>query len=190
MKRLIPIVVFLAIVGFISQAEAQTSGDCGMSVTVTAQRSVEVTDEPLTFGSVAPGSKTVNTDASGCTVTNSGTKWNAYELQITAKPTAWSVAEGATDPGNEEFRLLALFTSDTSLETADFLTADDIVKETAATLATTETVYAIDAEGPSVKGADCSAGAVRKLWFRFDAPTTTDLSDQQWITVTITATGA
>lgn len=190
MKKLIPIVVFLAIVGFISQAEAQTSGDCGMSVTVSAARAVLVTDEPLTFGSVAPGSKTVNTDASGCKVTNSGTKWNAYELEITAWPSAWSVEEGATDPGNEEFRLLALFTSSSPPGTGDFVEANDIVKETAATLATTETVYAIDAEGPSVKGAHCSTGAVRKLWFRFDAPTTTDLSDQQWITVTITATGA
>jgi len=190
MKRLIPIVAFLAIVGFISQAEAQTSGTCRMSVTVSAARSVEVTDEPLTFGSVTPGSKMVNTDASGCKVKNSGTKWNAYELNITNKPTAWSVYEETTgDPGNEEFRLLALFTSSSPPGTDDFVEANDIVK-TAATLATTETVYAIDEEGPSVKGAHCSAGAVRKLWFRFDAPTTTDLSDQQWITVTITATGA
>jgi len=187
MKRLIPIVVFLVIVGFISQAEAETFGTCGMSVTVTAARAVLVTDELLAFGEVAPGTQKVS--GTGCTVKNSGTKWNAYQLQITAKPTAWSVDEGETDPGNEEFRLLALFTSETSLETTHFETADDIVK-LSATLATTETVYAITAEGPSVKGAHCSAGAVRKLWFRFDAPTTTDLESQQWITVTITATGA
>jgi len=187
MKKLIPIVAFLAIVGFISQAEADLSGTCGMSVTVVTERSVLVTDEPLIFGNVNPTESGVSTE--GCTVTNNGSKWNAYELQITAKPALWSVYEETTgDPGNEQFRLLALFTSTTDPGTTVFVEADDIVKLSVETLATTETVYAITAEGPSVKGAYCSASAVRKLWFRFDAPPTTELEGPQWITVTITAT--
>jgi len=51
----------------------------------------------------------------------------------------------------------------------------------------TATVYAITAEGASVKGYDCTQNAVRKLWFRFDAPSGTNLTTQQWITVTVTA---
>ena len=172
---------FLASMGFISQAEAATSDTCGMSVTVSVTASVSVTDEPLVFGSVTAGASDVSD--SGCTVTNDGSERNDYQLAITAKPTDWSVVSGS--PGYNNIRLLALFTSKTGLGTADFAIADDIVTE-GQTTATTD-IYAITAEGLSVKGYDCTKNAVRKLWFRFDAPTGTNLITQQWITVTVTA---
>ena len=181
MKRLIPILAFLVIVGFISQAEA-AQDTCGMSVTVTVAASVSVTDKPLTFGSVAAGDSDVN-DAPGCTVTNNGEALNTYSLQITAKPATWSVKETAGSTVWNEFRLLGLFTSSSPPGLTDFLEADDIVKTTQT--AADVSIYAITAEDTTAKGYGCTENAVRKLWFKFDAPSGTDLTEQQWITVTV-----
>jgi len=184
MKKLIPIVALLAIMGFITQVEAAPTDTCGMSVTVSVAASVSVTDEPLQFQTVSAGTSDVSD--SGCTVTNDGSALNYYKLKITDKPATWTVKEDAGSTVWDEFRLLALFTSNTSLVTGDFDTADDIVKSTAETQASS-TAYAITAEGASVKGYDCTKTAARKLWFRFDAPSGTDLTTQQWITVTVYA---
>ena len=181
MKKLIPILAFLAIVGFVSQAGAATDDTCGMSVTVSVNVSVSVTDEPLAFGTVAYNTSDVSD--SGCTVTNDGSAQNDYRLAVTATPSAWTTVSAA--PGWNEIRLLGLFTSNTSLVTGDFDTADDIVTGSQTT-ATADT-YAISAEGASVKGYDCTETAVRKLWFRFDAPSGTDVTTEQWITVTVYA---
>ncbi len=184
MKKLIPILVFLAIVGFVSQAEALTEDTCGMSVTVVVSVSLIVTDEPLAFGNVNTGTSDVSD--SGCTVTNDGSSLNDYRLRITAKPATWTVEETAGSVDWNEFRLLGLFTSNTSLVTGDFSTSDDIVLASGETTATAD-VYAISGEGATVKGYDCTENAVRKLWFRFDAPSGTDLTSEQWITVTVYA---
>ena len=184
MKRLIPILAFLAIVGFITQAEAAPTDTCGMSVTVVVTASVSVTDEPLAFQTVSAGTSDVSD--SGCTVTNDGSALSYYKLKITDKPATWSVKEDAGTTVWNEFRLLALFTSTASPGSGVFDTADDIVKQTAETTASS-TAYAITLEEASVKGYDCTKTAVRKLWFRFDAPSGTDLTTQQWITVTVYA---
>ena len=181
MKKLIPILAFLAIVGFISQAEAGPTDTCGMSVTVSVNVSVSVTDEPLAFGTVAYNTSDVSD--SGCTVTNDGSTQNDYKLAVTATPSAWTTVTAS--PGWNQIRLLALFTSKTGLVTGDFAIADDIV--TGSETAASSTAYAISAEGASVKGYDCTATAVRKLWFRFDAPSGTELTTVQWITVTVYA---
>ena len=182
MKKLIPILVFLAIVGFISQAEAATDDTCGMSVTVSVGVSLTVTDEPLEFTPDVPAGNSAVSD-SGCTVTNNGTALNDYRLAVTATPSAWTTVSAA--PGWNEIRLLALFTSNTALITGDFAEANDIVAGSQATA--TADIYAISAEGASVKGYDCTQNAVRKLWFRFDAPSGTDVLTKQWITVTVYA---
>ena len=155
-----------------------------MSVTVVVGVSVSVTDEPLAFGNVNTGASDVSD--SGCTVTNDGTALNDYKLKITDKPATWSVKEDAGSTIWNQFRLLGLFTSTASPGTGVFDTADDIVKASTDTTATTD-IYAISAEGSSVKGYDCTQNAVRKLWFRFDAPSGTDLTGEQWITVTVYA---
>jgi len=186
MKKLILIVAFLAIVGFITQAEAAVSDTCGMSVTVLVSAEVEVTDEPLTFGDVTAGQNKVST--SSCTVTNVGTARNDYKLQITAWPGDWTVKEDAGSTIYNQFRLLALFTSSSPPGPGDFVDtgAEDIVKQSTQTTADAN-VYALNAEGASVKGYGCTEDAVRKLWFRFDAPSGTNLTTQQWITVTVYA---
>ena len=184
MKKLIPILVFLAIVGFVTQAEALTEDTCAMSVTVVVSVSLIVTDEPVAFGSVNTGTSDVS--STGCTVTNDGSALNDYRLRITAKPATWTVENTAGSVDWNEFRLLGLFTSNSSLVTGDFSTADDIVLDSGQTTATAD-IYAITAEGASVKGYDCTEASVRKLWFRFDAPSGTDLITEQWITVTVYA---
>lgn len=187
MKKLIPIVAFLAIVGFITQAEALTEDTCGMSVTVSVSAEVEVTDEPLAFGNVTAGNSDVN-DAPGCTVTNVGTARNDYQLKITAWPGDWTVKEDEGNTIYNQFRLLALFTSSSPPGTGDFVVtgAEDIVKQSTQITAS-DTVYAKNTEGDSVKGYDCTKTAVRKLWFKFDAPSGSSLTTEQWITVTVYA---
>ena len=184
MKKLIPILAFLAIVGFISRAEALTEDTCGMSVTVVVGVSLSVTDEPLAFGNVNATESGVST--SGCTVENDGSALNDYSLKITGTPAGWAVEETAGSVDWDEFRLLALFTSTSGPADTAFSTSDDIVRASTQDPSSAD-AFAITAEGVSVKGYDCTATSLRKLWFRFDAPLGTTITTQQWITVTVYA---
>jgi len=181
MKKIIAIGLVLMF-GCIMQGYAATSDTCAMSVTITVSKDVTVTDDPLAFGSITAGQSGVST--LGATVNNAGSTSQSYRLQITDKPATWGVKETAGSTGAEQFQLLALFCTKTPV-VGDFLDADDIVNASGTRNAST-TIFGITAEGATAKGYSCTATSSRKLWFKFEAPTSTDLTAQQWITVTVT----
>lgn len=187
MRKHLSILLAIVVAVFIGSGVVYGAGDdtCTMSVTVTTSQDVSVTNEFLAFGNVASGSSHV-TDTPAIVASN-GTGLQDYSLQITDKPSAWSVKEAAGATIYDQFKLLALFTtsSHVELESAGF-NDNDIVKESGG-LTATGSVYGIDEEAESVKGLNCTLGAYRFLWFKFEAPNGTGVTGAQWITVTVTA---
>ena len=186
MKKIIAIGLVLMF-GCIVQGYAAATDTCAMSVTVTVAKSVAITDDPLVFASVAANNTTGVVSNSAATVTNDGTTTQDYNLQITDRPSTWSVLETAGNPGDEQFKLFAMFASGTPVA-GDFsdVSAEDVVKLGATTNASS-TVYAKNDQGADVKGTSCTATSVRNLWFRFVPPASTVLTTVQGITVTVTA---
>jgi hypothetical protein len=159
---------------------------CAMSVTVTVAKTVVVSGSPLTFPSVAAGAGNAVVSTAGCTVTNTGSTTESYNLELTAAPAGWSVLNGTGNPGAEQFKLLALFTSETPAASGSFVDGNDVVCSTTVINAASA-VYGNPSESVNVQGFNCTASAVRTLWFKFMAPSATVLTTQQWMTVTVSA---
>ena len=147
-------------------------------------------DLVISFGSVAAAnSKLV---ASTFTVRNNGNVTVKYNLQLTGVPAAWSVKESAGATGYEQIKVLALFTTSNPPALGDFsdniptISGGDIVRASTYDVSTSSS-FAIVSENVTVKGYSCTVGAIRYLWFRFDAPSATEVITQQFITVTVTA---
>ena len=100
---------------------------CAMTVTVTVSKSVTVSGSPLAFGSVAAGGGNSAVSTAGCTCTNTGSTTESYNLQLTGIPAGWSVLNATGATGAEQFKLLALFTSETPAASGSFIDGNDIV---------------------------------------------------------------
>lgn len=144
-----------------------------IDVTVTVQNLSISTTGPIAFGTVAVSSTTVSSGAS--TVTNDGNVTETYDLKLT-DPAGWTAVSGA--PGAEEYRLSAQFNA--AQPTAVSFAADHDLTTTDQT--SSATIFAGDQTGLSV-----AASGARSLWFKFESPTSTVVSAQQTITVTLTA---
>ena len=189
MKRTLMMLMVLAVglLGLMVQSASAAKSTCQMSVTVTTSVGVDVTGDPLAFGSVAAGVGTAVTGA-GASVTNIGTTSQSYRLQVTDKPAQWSVLETAGATGSEQIKLLALFTTTNPPALGDFTDAgaEDIVL-LSGTKNAGASIFAINTEGAAAQGLNCTATSVRKLWFKFFAPASTTLTGAQLLTVTVTA---
>ncbi|MCK5534982.1 fibronectin type III domain-containing protein, partial [bacterium] len=135
------------------------------------------------FGAVIKGSTT--TANSSITVTNNGTVNERYSLHLTA-PAGWACVTD-TVPGAEEFRMCGNFQTATA-QSSHF----DIGGSFSDAIGTIQRLcstgdFGKDDEGEGVKGYNVPPTQDRYLWFRFEAPTSTSLTIQQTITVTITA---
>lgn len=146
-----------------------------ISVTVTIQNLSVSATGPIAFGTVVAGSQTVST--SGSTVTNNGNVVETYSLNLT-NPASWTAVQAAPSAA-EEYALLAIFNAAAPAAT-DFGYTNDALSTTST--ACTGTKFAGDQTGVSV-----ATSGTRSLWFRFNAPTSTAVSSQQTITVTVTA---
>ena len=146
-----------------------------ISVTVTIQNLSVSATGPIAFGTVVAGSQTVS--GSGSTVTNDGNVTETYSLNLT-NPASWTAVQAAPSAA-EEYALLAQFNA--SAPTAASFTYSNYALSTSS-VACSATKFAGDQTGLSV-----STSATRSLWFRFNAPTSTAVTSQQTITVTITA---
>ena len=144
-----------------------------IDVTVTIQNLSLTTTGPIAFGVVLVSTTTVSTSAS--TVTNDGNTTETYDLKLT-NPGGWTATSGA--PGSETYRLSAQF--NVAQPTAVSFDADHDL--TTADQTSSATIFAGDQTGLSV-----AASAARSLWFKFEAPTSTTVTTQQSITVTLTA---
>jgi len=146
-----------------------------ISVTVTIQNLSVSTTGPIAFGTVVSGSSTVS--ASGSTVTNDGNVTETYSLNLT-NPASWTAVQAAPSAA-ETYALLAEFNS--GAPTSGSFGYTNHALSTTSTAASA-TKFAGDQSGLSV-----TAGGTRALWFRFDAPTSTAVTTQQAISVTVTA---
>lgn len=165
--------VALFVCALAPKAEAASSDTVAVRVTVTPSISVSITEDTLSFGSVAAGSTTVS--ATGVTVTNNGSGVNeTYSLSLT-NPSGWTAS---TTQGNETYVLNAGFSS--VIGGITWSAANHALSTTP--VVSTATKFAGDQTGVSVP-----YNTARKLWFQFKAPNATNVGTEQSIVVTVTA---
>ncbi|MCK4532145.1 DNRLRE domain-containing protein [bacterium] len=145
--------------------------------------SISVNPSSYDFGTVLKNS--TNAATSSITVTNNGDVNERYSLHLAA-PAGWTCVTD-TAPGVEEFRMCGNFQTATA-QSSHF----DIGGTFSDAIGTTQRVcstgdFAKDDEGETAKGYNVPPSEERYLWFRFESPTSTGLTTQQTITVTITA---
>ncbi len=175
MQKTIKALVLLAAVALVSTGgQAWGANPATISVTVTIQNLSVSATGPIAFGTVIAASQTVSGSAS--TVTNDGNVTETYSLSL-ANPASWTAVQAA--PAAEQYALLARFNATAPADTL-FTYANHALSTTST--ASSGTKFAGDQTGLSV-----AAAATRSLWFRFNAPTSTAVTTQQTITVTITA---
>ena len=148
-----------------------------ITVTVTIQNLSVSASGPIAFGTVAAASVTVSSGAS--TVTNDGNVAETYSLNLT-NPGGWTAVQAV--PGAEQYALSAQFNS-TAPVAGSFTYTDHAL--TTSSVACSATKFAGDQTGVSV-----AASATRSLWLKFEAPSSTTVTTQQSITVTVTAAAA
>jgi hypothetical protein len=173
MRKFIGAFAALALLGAFQAAQA--ANPATISVTVTIQNLSVSATGPIAFGTVVAASQTVSGAAS--TVTNDGNVTETYSLSLT-NPASWTAVQAAPSAA-EEYALLAQFNS-AAPTAASFTYADHALSTTS--VASSATQFAGNQTGLSV-----ATSGTRSLWFRFNAPTSTAVTTQQTITVTVTA---
>jgi hypothetical protein len=145
-----------------------------INVTVTIQNLSVSASGPIAFGMVTASSATVATDSSN--VVNDGNLTETYSLNLT-NPSGWTAVQAA--PGAEQYCLSAQFNS-TRPGSGAFTYTDHALSTSP--VACTASRFAGDQTGVSV-----TMNQARRLWLKFEAPTSTTVTTQQTIVVTITA---
>lgn len=177
MKSLKLITAVLITAGLVIEASlayAGSSDSLTVKVTVTPSISVNITETELLLGNIAAGATKVSTAA--VTVTNNGSGVaETYSLSL-VNPPGWTASQTAT--GAEVYVLNAAFSSAVSG------IAWDNAKHA---IPTTPDVCTPVRFAGDQTGAAVPYNAVRKLWFQFNAPTSTAVATEQGIVVTITA---
>ncbi|MCK4532147.1 hypothetical protein KAU39_00030 [bacterium] len=150
--------------------------------------SVSLSSSSYPFGALATSGSSEPL-AQTITVTNDGNVTEDYDLSIayslTGGGTAWTPVTAA--PAAHQFRMSAMF-STTANAAGSYDGPTDALTTGVQTASATK--FAIDLEGVGLKGYSVATSATRDLNFRFEAPTATDVTAQQYITVTITATAS
>ena len=171
--KLVALVSFAAMMGTSSAAWA--ANPATISVTVTVQALSVSATGPIAFGTVVASTSTVSGSAS--TVTNDGNVTETFSLSLT-NPGTWTAVQAAPSVA-EEYALLAEF-NNAAPTSGSFSYANHALSTTS--VASSATKFAGNQNGLSLP-----ATTTRDLWFRFDAPTSTAVTTQQTITVTLTA---
>ena len=159
---------------FFCATAVQAANPATITVTVTIQNLSVSATGPVAFGTVSASSVTVSGAAS--TVTNDGNATETFSLDLT-DPAGWTAVQAA--PGAETYALHAEFNS-VAPAAGSFVYATHALSTTST--ASSGTQFAGDETGLSVP-----AAGTRSLWFKFEAPTSTTVTTQQSITVTLTA---
>jgi hypothetical protein len=152
----------------------RAANPANINITVTIQNLSVTATGPIAFGTVVASTATVSTDSSH--VANDGNVTETYSLSL-SNPAGWAAVQSA--PAAEQYCLSAQFNS--SQPTSGSFTYTDHALSTTST-ACSLTKFAGDQTGLSV-----AASGARYLWFKFEAPTSTSVTTEQTIVVTITA---
>ncbi len=154
----------------------------GATVWVNSVLSVSISTDTINLGVVEPGSYALT--VSSVVVTNNGNIKQKFKLKIVSEPNgAWDSVT-ATSPGAEQYRYSGIFCS-TQPVTSDFLSGDSFSVSTERTSSSTDLARDTDPDGQ--KGFNVSPDNTRNLWFKFEAPTSTDITTTQAIPVRIIA---
>lgn len=159
---------------FFWASEIQAANPATINVTVTIQNLSVSATGPIAFGTVTASSVTVSSDSSH--VVNDGNVTETYSLNLT-NPVGWTAVQAA--PASEQYCLSAQFNSSEPTP-ASFTYADHALSTTSTDCSATK--FAGDQTGLSV-----AVSGARYLWFKFEAPTSTTVTTQQTIVVTVTA---
>jgi hypothetical protein len=169
---------YFAVVGLLflvlTAPAVQAANPATINVTVTIQNLSVSASGPIAFGTVAAGSATVAGDSSH--VVNDGNIAETYSINLT-DPAGWTAVQAV--PGVDEYVLSAQFNSSQPL-VGSFTYADHAL--TTVSTASSGTQFAGDQTGLTV-----AASAIRYLWLKFEAPSTSTVFTQQTIVVTVTA---
>ena len=181
MKRMLLVLAVMVLGLAVSEVYAATTAD--ITVYVKIQKlSVAVDPTTYDFGTLIAGNEAVA--SSYIAVTNDGNVTEKFKLEIPSEPNGtWtSVTEGTVDA--EEYRLSAIF-RDAQPEASDYGYEDSfgVGKERIASA----TDLAIDSDPEGEKGYNVAQDAWRKLWFKFEAPSSTIITTQQSIIARVTA---
>ncbi len=176
MKRTVPfftkgIICFLVIFAYASVIHA--ANPATINVTVTIQNLSVSATGPIAFGMVAAASATISSDSSH--VVNDGNVTETYSLNLTDPGGGWTAVQAA--PVAEQYCLSVQFNS---VEPATFTYADHA-------LSTTSTACSASKFAGDQMGVSVATSGERYLWFKFEAPSTTTVTTEQTIVVTVTA---
>jgi hypothetical protein len=176
LHRRFSLIPILAALGLLATGVAHAANPVTITVTVTIQNlSVSVSGSTVAFGTVTASSQTVSGSASN--VTNDGNVTETYSLSLT-NPASWTADQAAPSTA-EHYALLAQFNS-SAPAAGTFSYANHALSTSS--VASSATKFAGDETGLSV-----AVSGVRHMWFRMNAPTSTAVTTQQSITVTLTA---
>jgi len=166
--------IILIFMFFFYASAVQAANPATIDVTVTIQNLSVSASGPIAFGTVVASSVTVSSDSSH--VVNDGNVTETYSLDLT-DPGGWTAVQAA--PAAEQYCLSVQFNSDEP-GSGDFTYADHALSTTSTACSATK--FAGDQTGVSV----ATSGA-RYLWFKFEAPSSTTVTTEQTIVVTLTA---
>lgn len=177
MRKTIPFsikAVICSLVLLFLASSVKAANPATINVTVTIQNLSVNASGPIAFGTVVAASVTVSSDSSH--VVNDGNVTETYSLNLT-NPGGWTALQAA--PGSEQYCLSAQFNS-AQPAGGSFTYANHALSTTST--ASSGTKFAGDQTGLSVP-----VSGERYLWFKFEAPSSTSVTTEQTIVVTVTA---
>lgn len=173
-KTQVAMVWLMVLAAFVFAADVQAANPANINVTVTIQSLSVSASGPIAFGTVTAGSATVAEDSSH--VVNDGNVSETFSISLT-NPGGWTAVQAA--PGAEEYVLSAMFNA-TQPASGSYTYTDHALTTTPA--ASSASKFAGDQTG-----ADVAASAARYLWLKFEAPSSTSVTTEQTVIVTVTA---
>jgi hypothetical protein len=154
----------------------------GATIWVNSVLGVSISTDTINLGVVEPGSYALT--VSSVVITNNGNIKQKFKLKIVSEPNASWTSVTADPPGAEQYRYSGIFRS-TQPATSDFLPEDSFSVSTERTSSSAD--LARDADPDEQKGFNVSPDNTRNLWFKFEAPTSTDITTTQAIPLRIIA---
>ena len=184
MKKLIGVLLgIILVVGMAGMASAATSDSITLKISCVVTLSVDIDQDEYNFGDVAARTPEISTDTIAVT-NNSGGLTEDYTINCSTYTANWNLkTSDPLDADEDLFSLQALLKSTQAIE-------GDYSGKTFFDTAGTDQNMDIGFGTTAYTGDNVPADAVRNIWFRLHTPGTTTTSDEQSLSVTITANGS
>lgn len=174
---LVGTIVLLALASGTSVVRGANQATINVTVTIQSVNVSVSASGPIGFGVVSVASVSVAGDSSH--VVNDGNTAETYSLNL-ANPGGWTAVRAA--PGADQYCLSAQFNS--------FEPTAGSFTYSYHALSTTSTACTYYQFAGNQTGVSVPISGIRYLWFKFEAPTSTSVTTEQTIVVTVTAAAA